>query len=105
MVKLISILLVGAVACASRSVRVENRPEPAIPVRADTLPSLTLSIPRSSRDQPSSAFYPLSRMEWSGPNRYRSADGTPGPDYWQQRADYRITATLDTTSRLVAGSV
>lgn len=44
-------------------------------------------------------------MEWPGPNRYRSANGSPGPDYWQQRADYRITASLDTTSQAVSGSV
>jgi len=29
------------------------------------------------------------------PNEYRTAAGRPGPKYWQQRADYRITATLD----------
>ena len=28
-------------------------------------------------------------------NAYRSADGTPGPDYWQNRADYILAATLD----------
>src|SRR6266550_690999 len=105
MVKLIPILLVCTVACASQRTRVENRPEPATPVRIDTLPSVMMSIPRSLRDQTSNAFYRLSRMEWPGPNRYRSADGTPGPYYWQQRADYRIAATLDTTSRSISGSV
>jgi hypothetical protein len=29
-------------------------------------------------------------------NRYRSSGGSPGPDYWQNRADYEIHATLDT---------
>ncbi len=29
------------------------------------------------------------------PNSYRSADGSPGPQYWQQRADYDIECTLD----------
>ena len=105
MVKLISILLVGTAACASQQTRVENRPDRATPVRVDTLPSMMMTIPKSLRDQTSNAFYQLSRMEWPGPNRYRSADGTPGPDYWQQRADYRITATLDTTTRSIAGSV
>ena len=28
-------------------------------------------------------------------NRYRSSNGAPGPDYWQNRADYEIHATLD----------
>jgi len=31
-------------------------------------------------------------------NAYRSADGTPGPSYWQNRADYQIHATLDTAA-------
>ena len=42
---------------------------------------------------------------WAGPNRYRSASGQPGPDYWQQRADYSITATLDTGTQSIAGRV
>jgi hypothetical protein len=42
---------------------------------------------------------------WAGPNRYRSASGQPGPDYWQQRADYNITATLDTGTQSIAGRV
>lgn len=29
------------------------------------------------------------------PNIYRSASGVPGPKYWQQRADYDISAELD----------
>ncbi|HEX8386472.1 MAG TPA: M1 family peptidase, partial [Rubricoccaceae bacterium] len=39
------------------------------------------------------------------PNRYRSADGRPGPDYWQNRNDYRISAALDTTTHTVTGTV
>ena len=105
MIKLFSILLVGTAACASQQPRVETRPEPAIPVRVDTLPSVMMTIPKSLRDQTSNAFYPPSRMEWPAPNRYRSADGAPGPDYWQQRADYKIAATLDTAARSIAGSV
>lgn len=29
------------------------------------------------------------------PNEYRTASGAPGPKYWQQRADYKISAELD----------
>jgi hypothetical protein len=32
-------------------------------------------------------------------NRYRSSGGAPGPDYWQNRADYEIHATLDTARK------
>ena len=37
-------------------------------------------------------------------NQYRSADGQPGPKYWQQEADYRIQATLDTAKKELRGS-
>jgi hypothetical protein len=106
MVKLVPILLFGAAACASRQTPTGTTPQPATTaVRIDTLPSVLMSLPRSLRDQTSNVFYPLSRKEWPGPNRYRGANGAPGPDYWQQRADYRISATLDTTSRSISGSV
>ncbi len=35
-------------------------------------------------------------------NAYRSADGSPGPSYWQNRADYQIHATLDTADKSLA---
>jgi hypothetical protein len=38
-----------------------------------------------------------------GPNEYRSGSGRPGPKYWQQRADYRITATLDPAKNELRG--
>jgi len=38
-------------------------------------------------------------------NMYRSADGTPGPAYWQNRADYNIQVRLDTAAKTVKGSV
>ncbi len=44
-------------------------------------------------------FYP------SNGNEYRSASGQPGPAYWQNRVDYKIVATLDTTEKKVNGTV
>ncbi|WP_295118266.1 M1 family metallopeptidase [uncultured Chitinophaga sp.] len=38
------------------------------------------------------------------PNMYRSASGAPGPKYWQQRADYDISATLDDEKQKLTGS-
>jgi hypothetical protein len=34
----------------------------------------------------------------------RTAAGRPGPGYWQQRADYRIDATLDPRTSLLSGN-
>ena len=47
------------------------------------------------------AFYPQF-YPYPG-NDFRSASGEPGPKYWQNRADYKITATLDTGSHKVSG--
>ena len=37
------------------------------------------------------------------PNDVRNGAGRPGAKYWQQRADYRITATLDTAAHVLHG--
>jgi Peptidase family M1 domain len=101
-----SLLLCGSLACASRQTQVSSAPQAvATAVRVDTLAPVMMTLSRTQRDQTADPFYPLSRMEWPGPNRYRSANGAPGPDYWQQRADYRIMAELDTTLKTVKGSV
>jgi hypothetical protein len=41
----------------------------------------------------------------SNGNEFRSASGYPGPKYWQNRADYNITATLDDVKHTVTGTV
>jgi hypothetical protein len=38
-------------------------------------------------------------------NAYRAADGTPGPAYWQNRADYTINARLDPATHAISGTV
>ena len=38
------------------------------------------------------------------PNVYRTASGAPGPDYWQQRADYKIDVTLDEYGKRIEAS-
>jgi hypothetical protein len=43
------------------------------------------------------------RLELPAPNSIRTGSGAPGPDYWQQRVDYVIRATLDTVERSVRG--
>ena len=39
------------------------------------------------------------------PNTIRTGSGRPGPDYWQQRADYAIEAALDEATDTVTGTV
>jgi len=41
----------------------------------------------------------------SNGNEYRAASGEPGPAYWQNRADYQITAALNEETKELTGSV
>jgi hypothetical protein len=41
--------------------------------------------------------------EFSTPNNYRSASGAPGPDYYQQQADYKMEVTLDDKNAKIYG--
>jgi hypothetical protein len=54
----------------------------------------------ASGANPETVFH---RLELPTPNAVRTGSGAPGSGYWQQRADYVIRATLDTTSRSVRG--
>jgi hypothetical protein len=89
-VKHYAFLVAAAAACSTR-------PVVLAPVRVET-PSTVSSTTQSAtvfetqRDDP---FATTNRIDWPGPNRYRSAVGAPGPDYWQQRADYTISASLE----------
>lgn len=38
------------------------------------------------------------------PNVYRTGDGSPGPEYWQQRADYKINVTLNESQKKISGT-
>ena len=38
------------------------------------------------------------------PNDYRSASGAPGPEYWQQKADYSIKVAIDDNTQKLTGS-
>ena len=46
---------------------------------------------------------PFRRLDLPTPNRIRTGSGAPGPDYWQQRVDYVIRASLDTVAQRVTG--
>jgi hypothetical protein len=47
-------------------------------------------------------FEPIDNIIYP-PNTYRTASGAPGKDYWQQRADYKIKATLDEKNNVLSG--
>ena len=55
--------------------------------------------PRYPSARPDQTIF--SPLDLPAPNNARTADGRPGPDYWQQQADYVIDANLDPVTRLV----
>ena len=42
--------------------------------------------------------------EYATPNTYRSASGAPGPDYYQQQADYKMDIELDDKNAKIQGT-
>src|SRR2546429_9780514 len=68
---------------------------PPAPAAAAPLPPLPPQVGDTS---------PFRRLALPAPNEMREGSGTPGPRYWQQRADYTIRATLDTATHTIAGS-
>ncbi len=107
----LALLVLGA-ACSTQ------RPQVLTPVPIDTARAAASAAPLPSAVSPVQPMAspvlrvttddPLARvdrMDWPGPNRYRSGSGMTGPEYWQQRADYTIAAALDTALQQVSGSV
>ncbi len=62
-----------------------------------------LHINLYAQDQPwQGKFEPIDNM-LPTPNTYRTASGAPGKAYWQQRADYKIKATLNEKNNTLSG--
>ncbi|MGH7665653.1 MAG: M1 family metallopeptidase [Gemmatimonadaceae bacterium] len=107
--RILLLALFPAIACGP------SRPEVLTPVRPDTvsrMDTITLDVirpdgvpTRAYQTVADDPFTRIDRMGMPGPNQYRSANGAPGPEYWQQEADYTISATLDTAARRLSGSV
>ncbi len=57
----------------------------------------------TSRYDQHQAFAPLFYPAFG--DEVRAADGTPGPKYWQNRADYKIEASLDDSLQSISGNV
>ena len=83
----LSIVLLFAAACAPSGVP-QAAPAAQLSKQAPTGPAAG-----NSAYDPLKTFAPLSLPD--PVNRYRSSDGAPGPDYWQNSADYEIHASLD----------
>jgi hypothetical protein len=60
------------------------------------------SAPKSGYD-PLETFAPLDLGQ--AVNVYRSANGLPGPKYWQNKADYQLHVTLDPVAKTITGTV
>lgn len=97
---LVPFAIASVVACSPVSHPARSTSPVVKPVRVDSLPVTVVHAPQTesaprmtTRPDP---FSRLDRMDWPDASRVRTADGRPGPDYWQQRADYDIVATLDT---------
>jgi hypothetical protein len=64
--------------------------------------ALLSGVASAAQYNPLEAFAPLTLPE--PVNRYRSSDGAPGPDYWQNRADYELHAQLDTAHKVLSAT-
>jgi hypothetical protein len=93
-----SILLLVLAPCAGLRTVVAQQPPgptPVQPARPLALPTLRPPVADTG------VFSPVTLPP---PTAIRSADGAPGPVYWQQRVDYTIRATLDTAAQRITGA-
>jgi hypothetical protein len=64
--------------------------------------ALLSGVASAAQYNPLETFAPLTLPE--PVNRYRSSNGAPGPDYWQNRADYELHAQLDTAHKILSAT-
>ena len=87
-----AMLLVAALAS---TLPAQNAPQPERPARA--------AVKFDNTGAPdTSMFAPLNLPPG---NEFRSGAGTPGPRYWEQRADYDLHGTLDTAGKSLRGEM
>ncbi|HEY2824312.1 MAG TPA: hypothetical protein VGI83_02090, partial [Gemmatimonadales bacterium] len=66
-----------------------------------------LLVPAAARAQSGGSVAdssPFRALTLPAPNTMRTGAGRPGPGYWQQQVDYRITATLDLPKNELRGA-
>ena len=65
-------------------------------------PARAQSVASTSAYDPRITFAPLSLPD--PVNAYRSSNGAPGPEYWQNEADYELHAKLDTAQKTLTAT-
>jgi hypothetical protein len=76
---------------------------PALALCLTFLATFTAASFAQSKTSPSDKFRQLEEI-LPTPNEYRTASGAPGHKYWQQRADYVISAELDDEKQRITGT-
>ena len=64
---------------------------------------LSLSLVLSALNVSAQTKFAQLDMELPTPNEYRTAAGAPGHGYYQQKADYKMSLTLDDTKQIIRG--
>ena len=65
--------------------------------------TVVMSQPATTKYDPQALFAP--QVYPVGSTEYRTSSGEPGPNYWQNRADYSINAKLNEESNQIAASI
>ena len=94
-IPLLLILPVALLGQGNPTAQQSDSPAPIQTARPLTLPTLRPPVADTG------IFSPL-RLPPG--NEIRRPNGSPGPKYWQQRVDYQIRATLDTSAKRLTGS-
>ncbi|MFG0242097.1 MAG: M1 family metallopeptidase [Phycisphaerales bacterium JB054] len=90
--------LVGPAVAQDGDAGADERPEPTRSSPAG--PTFDSAFRAPTGFQGTHIFAPL---DWPQANRVRLGSGAPGVDYWQQKVDYSIDATLHAEERAVSG--
>ena len=79
-----------------------NQVIPSILLASLSIVSVAQSPIKNSTSYSTDKFKQL-KEELPGPNMYRTASGAPGPEYYQQQADYVIDVVLDDENQKITG--
>ena len=94
-----ALLLVSALSAIKPGLSAAQEPSGPKPVQ----PARPLELPNLQPPVADTGVFSAAPLP--PPNDMRRADGAPGRDYWQQRADYTIKVALDTAAKRISGTV